>query len=82
MKPSWKDAPEWANWLALDEDGQWNWFERMPDRFSEFWGGDVGRRCIAKESDEEWKNSLCEREYDIIISHDTMEKCHDNGGDK
>jgi len=30
MIPSWKDAPEWANWLAQDEDGSWWWFEVKP----------------------------------------------------
>lgn len=30
MKPSWDDAPEWANYLAQDEDGEWKWFERAP----------------------------------------------------
>lgn len=23
MKPDWKDAPEWAGWLAMDSDGKW-----------------------------------------------------------
>ena len=26
-KPSWDDAPEWAEWLAQDESGEWFWFE-------------------------------------------------------
>jgi hypothetical protein len=26
-KPSWDDAPEWAEWLAQDEDGDWWWYE-------------------------------------------------------
>jgi hypothetical protein len=30
MKPDWKDAPEWANWLAMDEDGEWFWRESKP----------------------------------------------------
>jgi hypothetical protein len=30
MKPSWKGAPEWAQWLAKDESGWWYWFEEMP----------------------------------------------------
>lgn len=25
MKPDWKDAPEWAEWVAQDADGTW-WF--------------------------------------------------------
>jgi len=30
MIPSWKDAPDWANWLAQDSDGEWFWFEDKP----------------------------------------------------
>jgi len=41
MKPSWDDAPEWANWLAQDEDGSWWWYgakpEWNPDGF--WWAG-------------------------------------------
>lgn len=29
-KPDWKDAPEWAQWLAQDSDGEWYWFEVKP----------------------------------------------------
>jgi len=29
-KPEWSDAPEYANWLAQDEDGEWWWFEGEP----------------------------------------------------
>jgi hypothetical protein len=25
--PNWKDAPDWANWLAQDGDGSWYWYE-------------------------------------------------------
>lgn len=31
MKPDWKDAPEWANWLAMDDNGSWNWYEHEPE---------------------------------------------------
>lgn len=30
MKPDWKDAPEWAQWLAMDGDGYWCWFQSRP----------------------------------------------------
>lgn len=30
MKPDWKDAPPWAQWLAMDSDGEWHWFEEEP----------------------------------------------------
>jgi hypothetical protein len=31
MKPDWKDAPDWANWLAMDADGTWVWFAARPE---------------------------------------------------
>lgn len=30
-KPNWKDAPEWAEWLAQNKDGFWWWFEEKPE---------------------------------------------------
>lgn len=30
MKPDWKDAPEWAQWLAMDGGGRWYWYEMRP----------------------------------------------------
>lgn len=29
-KPSWSDAPAWAEWLACDFSGRWYWFEIEP----------------------------------------------------
>lgn len=29
-KPDWKDAPEWAMWLAQDEDGKWDFYSEKP----------------------------------------------------
>lgn len=29
-KPSWEQAPNWANWLVLEHDGSWWWFEKKP----------------------------------------------------
>lgn len=34
MKPSWSSAPHWANFLAMDEDGKWAWFEREPKQYN------------------------------------------------
>lgn len=30
MKPDWKDAPEWAQYSARDEDGRWFWHQAPP----------------------------------------------------
>lgn len=32
MKPDWKDAPDWAQWLAMDSDGVWYWYETEPEK--------------------------------------------------
>lgn len=29
-KPDWKDAPDWANYLAMDDSGYWTWFKSEP----------------------------------------------------
>ena len=36
-KPSWKDAPEWAEWLAQDEDGEWKWLAGLPGKYVDGW---------------------------------------------
>jgi hypothetical protein len=30
MKPSWDNAPAWANYLAQDDSGHWCWYEITP----------------------------------------------------
>lgn len=37
MKPDWKDAPAWANWLAMDASGKWFWWEYEPEFTGEEW---------------------------------------------
>jgi len=32
--PSWDDAPEWANYKAMDGNGRWFWYEKVPVRAS------------------------------------------------
>lgn len=42
MKPDWKDAPEWAQWLAMDSDGSWWWFADKPEKYNDFdWRSDA-----------------------------------------
>ena len=37
-KPSWKkDAPDWAEWLAQDEDGEWKWLAGLPGKYVDGW---------------------------------------------
>ena len=60
MKPDWKDAPEWANYLAMDEDGNWYWYESEPRPWSTYWGRTCGQTCLASES-EDWTETLEQR---------------------
>lgn len=30
MQVDWSEAPEWANWYAIDEDGKGHWYECEP----------------------------------------------------
>ncbi len=64
MKPSWKDAPDWAQWLAMDEDGKWWWYENPPytDLIDKRWitkGYDTCEVYCTESS--KWKETLQER---------------------
>ena len=63
-KPNWDDAPEWANYLALDPDG-WYWFEHQPDILGGVWTTTTGEMDCAKyQTGTEtinWRKSLEER---------------------
>ncbi len=55
MKPDWKDAPEWANYLAQYPDGYWFWYEVKPysmDNGGWYVDGDT-RYAFAGESERE-----------------------------
>jgi hypothetical protein len=59
-KPEWKDAPEWANWLAMDGDGIWFWYEVEPildEEYDPFWHCD-GKERKAIDTTEGYENSL------------------------
>ena len=31
VKLPWDQAPEWAQWAAMDADGEWWWYENEPE---------------------------------------------------
>ena len=67
----WRTAPEWANWLAMDENSEWYWLdgEEKPkmsnNRFDEgIW--QIARMYMYKEIEnvkpvDDWKASLQQR---------------------
>lgn len=61
-KPSWMDAPEWAQYLARDNYGTWHWFEHKPRyRFNCWWQDREGRMSVASEEPVQSINTLEER---------------------
>ena len=64
MKPNWKDAPKWAQWLAQDFTGTWYWYETKPSPDDEelIWDS-AGSGCIQREprTNYAWRESLEQR---------------------
>lgn len=61
MKPNWKDAPVWANYLAMDDDGCWYWFSEKPFLnldCREWECREKGVVNIAYLRTDEWMNTL------------------------
>ena len=76
MKPDWKDAPEWANYVAQDRDGYWCWYESHPHlpKDSDEWTAQ-GRSEYAVEPNH-WKESLEKRpdgKYYCDVCNKTLE---------
>lgn len=61
MKPDWKDAPAWANWLAMDADERWHWFEYMPKLIGGVWETPSGKIKFVLIKFEACKTSLEQR---------------------
>jgi len=60
MKPDWKDAPEWANYLAMDQDGSWTWFQNRPHERNGYWWDHYGEQEeAAKPKNVKWRET-CE----------------------
>lgn len=56
-KPDWKDAPEWAQFLAMDADGEWYWYELEPSADESIWWS-YGRYDFAGRSPPRWRDTL------------------------
>lgn len=61
MKPDWKDAPEWANYLAQDKNGEWWWYGKQPRiaQCREQWDCmNGGGREMVKADIVDWRETL------------------------
>ena len=64
-KPDWKDAPEWAQWIACDNSGQWWWFSARPIALNHVWDvEDFNEQCECAHEDYrltsrvDWRETL------------------------
>lgn len=68
-KPDWKDAPEWANYLAMDGGEYWYWYESKPKYIGSLcWKNTSGKMEKANTPDCKIKpeESLEKRPTDMI----------------
>ena len=58
----WTKAPDWANYIAMDSDCEWYWYEHKPNPIHDLnvpeWYSE-GRKKYAYSTD--WTNTLQER---------------------
>ena len=58
-KPSWDDAPEWAEWLAKNMDGAWYWYRKRPVDIVWTWcGTNKSERANTDYIPEQWRETL------------------------
>lgn len=63
-KPSWKDAPEWGEWLAQDSYGCWGWYQIRPVTLSLNWFAHSGYYSINSPGNSilgDWRDTLEQR---------------------
>lgn len=67
------ERPSWANFIAMDKDGQWNFYDKRPDIAEEngYWYGPFGCKTETVKNCQpsalHWRNSL----YEYAESTDT-----------
>jgi len=64
-KPSWNDAPEWSEWLAQDEDGEWKWLAGLPVKYVDGWAAVKIKFCCKGVVLGDWRDTLEKRPADL-----------------
>lgn len=65
-KPSWDDAPDWANWLAQDSDGRWAWYKEQPTIALGYFATEHKFQRIVLNI-QNWKQTLEQRPIETVI---------------
>lgn len=64
MQIDWSKAPDWAQFVAMDADGRWHWYECEPDsefRDGEWMVDDFRYEKASVERTPTWKDTLQRR---------------------
>jgi hypothetical protein len=56
-KPEWSEAPDWAQWLTMDQDGTWYWHEYRPEQIHCYWDAGAYSKTEPAVCDK-WRESL------------------------
>ena len=62
--PDWGTAPDWANYVAMDKNGKWYWFEFEPQKEGNCWNTNFKKGGMYSEvrfNGEKWETSLQKR---------------------
>jgi hypothetical protein len=67
-KPSWENAPDWANFVAMDSDGIWWWYGGRPEKLKDIWQAssinEMAEPIDGILGGADWEESLEERPSD------------------
>ena len=66
-KPDWKDAPEWASYLAQDDTGEWWYYENKPVH------SDVGGFDSSKGLSKEYSSGLVFGDWNYTLEEKPLE---------
>jgi hypothetical protein len=64
---NWDAMPAWANWVAMEKDGQWCWHEKEPQLSDDIWASGPIEGFIPSEyapkyaGTQPWHNLIIER---------------------
>lgn len=61
MEHLWQSAPAWAQFLAMNSDGEWWWFEHSPEMGCSLWFTRTGKSELALKRAVSWTHSVSAR---------------------
>lgn len=67
MKINWSNAPNWASYAAMDENGLWHWYENKPKPGSDslgLWISIMGKHKRIR-FENQWKATLKKRKKSV-----------------